>query len=91
MSLNTTQRMERNLALAEQHFLSVLDNPQLLEGIPQDAHVIYLPTDDPELLEANLEVANQLARSTGHNGAPKPIVLMLLPVQKVHTSNAPST
>jgi len=81
MTLSTMQIMERNLGLAEQHLSSVLENPQLFEGIPQDAHVIFLPAADPELLEANLEIASELARSMGDNGSRKPIVLMLLPVQ----------
>jgi hypothetical protein len=84
MSLSSAQMMDRNLALAEQHLLSVLENPQMLEGIPQNAHVIFLPEDDPALLEANLRLANQLARGMGHNGSRKPIILMLLPIQEDH-------
>lgn len=86
MSLSLTQIMERNLALTEQHLLNVLEHPHALEGIPQEAHVIFLPSHDPDLLEANLGIANRLARSMGHNGSGKPIVLVLLPVQEDHDS-----
>ena len=84
MSLSTRQVMDRNLALAETHLLNVLDDPRILDGIPENAHVIFLPANDPELLEANLGIANQLARQMGHNGSRKPIVLMLFPAQEDH-------
>lgn len=89
MSLNQTQIMERNLTLTERHLLSVLNEPQILEGIPHDAHVILLPADDRELLEANLEIAKQLALTLGHNGSRKPIVLLLLPAQEAQLVDRP--
>ena len=89
MSLNENQIMERNLALTEKHLLSALEEPQMLQGIPQDAHVILLPTDDRELLEANLAIANQLALTMGHNGSRKPIVLLLLPTQEEQSGDRP--
>ncbi len=88
MDLNAAQVMERNLTLAERHFLDVIDHPEILEGIPEDAHVIFLPANDPEVLEANLGIANQLARSLGHNGSRRPVVLLLLPAEEADTPHA---
>lgn len=89
MDLNVAQVMERNLTLAERHFLDVIDHPEVLEGLPEDAHVIFLPANDPELLEANLGIANQLARSLGHNGSRRPVVLLLLlPAEEADTPHA---
>lgn len=89
MSLDHIQIMERNLALTERHLLRALEEPQILEGIPRDAHVILLPADDRELLEANLAIANQLALTMGHNGSRKPIVLLLLPTEEAQPGDRP--
>ncbi len=82
MTLTKEQMMERNLELAEGHLLQVLEHPEILDHIPDGAHVILLPTDDPELFEANLEMANQLAREMRHDASNGPVILVLLPVER---------
>ena len=34
----------------------VLDDPELLGAVPDEAEIIFLPQSDPELCEANLEL-----------------------------------
>lgn len=72
--------MDRNLALSELHLLEILEHPELLSGIPEDAYVVLLPTDDQELFESNLALANRLIRRMSPNQSNKPITLVLLPV-----------
>ena len=81
MTLTKEQMMARNLDLAEEHLLRILENPELLDHIPDGAHVILLPSDDPELFEANLTMANQLAREMSQDGPREPVILVLLPVR----------
>ena len=71
--------MARNLDLAENHLLGILEHPERLSGIPDEAEVIFLPTDDPELLEANLAMANQIIREMSWNGPQDSVILVLLP------------
>ena len=78
--LNKEQSMDRNLALAESHLLEILERPELLDSIPEDAYVVLLPTDDQELFESNLALANRLIRRMSPNESNKPITLVLLPV-----------
>ncbi|MBS1251089.1 MAG: hypothetical protein MAG451_00119 [Anaerolineales bacterium] len=80
MTFAKEQMMERNLDLAEEHLLHVLEHPEILEQISDDAHVILLPVDDPELFEANLQMANQLDREMSHDASEGPVILVLLPV-----------
>ncbi|MFQ6057878.1 MAG: DUF5647 family protein [Anaerolineae bacterium] len=72
MTLTREEMFERNLALAKKRLLHMIENPEEIEAIPAGAHVINLPKDDPELLEANLALAIELAR----NGDGRPIVLI---------------
>lgn len=81
MRLTKEQMMERNLDLTEEHLLQILEYPEILEGIPDEAHVVLLPADDAELFEANLQMANQLAREMSHNAPQGPLILVLLPVR----------
>jgi hypothetical protein len=41
MGLTKEQMMERNLTLAETQVLGILECPQLLDSIPDGAHVIF--------------------------------------------------
>ena len=44
---------ERNLELTKQRLLKEIEDPETFEWIPQNARVINLPKDAPELLKAN--------------------------------------
>lgn len=50
--------MDRNLTLVGAHLQEVFADPTLLETIPQrGATVIFIPDDDPELAQANIDMA----------------------------------
>lgn len=36
----------------------VMENPDILEKIPNGAEIVFLPGDDPELCEENIRLAN---------------------------------
>lgn len=81
MTLTKKELMERNLNLAEEHLLQILNHPELLEHIPDNAHVVFLPTDDPEAFEANLQMANQMARDIRQDPSTEPVFLVLMPTK----------
>ncbi len=57
--MNEREQFERNLELAREFFGDLLDEP--VDRWPQDgAAVIFMPGEDPELAQANLEVAGSL-------------------------------
>jgi len=62
MTLSQEEMFERNLELTEQRLLKEIEAPEAFEWIPQNARVINLPKDAPELLRANLELATKLVR-----------------------------
>ena len=47
---------DRNLALAGQFLQAVLDDPALVEQIPDGATLVLIPDDDPELARFNLDL-----------------------------------
>jgi hypothetical protein len=57
--MNKQEIVDRNIELAKKRILHVLEHPE--DAPPNGAHVIELPRDDPELLEANLALAVRLA------------------------------
>lgn len=58
------EQFKRNHDLFEVFMVEALSNPELTEHIPSGAAVIFLPENDPELLEANMELA-RLKREEG--------------------------
>jgi hypothetical protein len=55
------EQVLRNLDLVE-HFLGqALDDPSMLDTIPDGGTIVLLPADDPELADANLRTARDLA------------------------------
>lgn len=72
MTLSQEEMFERNLELIKQRLLKEIEAPEAFEWIPHNARVINLPKDAPELLEANLELATNLARERDE----RPIVLI---------------
>ena len=49
--------MELNLEFAQY----ALENPEILEEIPKDATLVFLPEDDPEFCKQNLRLARTFA------------------------------
>ncbi len=59
------EQFRRNHELFETFMVEALHNPDLTRHIPQGAAVIFLPENDPELLNANLELARE-KQQEGH-------------------------
>lgn len=55
------EQFRRNHELFRIFMQEVLTNAEVRQRIPQDSEVIFLPEHDPELKEANLELAKALA------------------------------
>lgn len=51
--------MDRNLVLAGEQIQALLDDPVLLEQIPDGTTLVLLPDDDPELARHNREIGWQ--------------------------------
>lgn len=61
MTLSREEMFERNLELTKHRLLQELESPEAFKWIPPHARIINLPKDAPELMEANLQLAMQLA------------------------------
>ncbi len=53
---------DRNFDFFEAHMLAILDDPTLLDEIPNGATVVWLPDDDPELAAYNRALGEQRER-----------------------------
>jgi hypothetical protein len=47
-------RVTRNLELAGRFTRSIIENPAILDEIPNDGEIVLIPDDDPELADSNL-------------------------------------
>ena len=50
------EQFRKNNELFGLFMQQVLENPEFTEKIPQDAEIIFLPQNDPELCEINLKL-----------------------------------
>lgn len=67
MSYNQETIVEKNITLAFEFERYLQEHPTLLAQIPQDAEVVLLPKDDPELYRINLETAQKAQQASGHS------------------------
>jgi hypothetical protein len=58
--MNREEQFKRNHELFQVFMEQALDSPGLRESIPQDADLVFLPENDPELREANVALAGEL-------------------------------
>lgn len=62
MTKNQLKKMDiadRNLELIKEFNLYVLEHPEITEQLPEEATIILLPQDDPELCEVNKRIAKK--------------------------------
>lgn len=64
--LNDLEMGKRNAKLWSLHMKMVWDNPALLDEIPQDATVVFIPESDPELAAFNRELGALREREGRH-------------------------
>ncbi|MBF8264255.1 MAG: hypothetical protein HW384_119 [Dehalococcoidia bacterium] len=57
--MDREEQFQRNNELFRIFMQEVFDNPSFSVVIPQDAEIIFLPENDPELKEANLALAQE--------------------------------
>lgn len=57
-----TSFVDRNIDMGFDFIQQTMENPALLENIPNGAAIIHIPDDDPELAEHNLELAIGVVR-----------------------------
>jgi len=58
------EQFRKNNELMALFMQQVLDDPELLEAIPEEAEILFLPQNDPELCQENL----QLGKARQANG-----------------------
>lgn len=71
------QYAARNLDFIRDHLFAILDDAALLDEIPNGAHVVWLPDDDPELAAYNRAIGEQREREG------KTVLYKRVPVQDV--------
>lgn len=59
------EQFQRNLDHARDLLGHLLRNPAELDGIPEGAHIVAMPTDDPELCEANEAMLRRVRERAG--------------------------
>jgi hypothetical protein len=75
----TEAAVTRNLELVQGYIAAQLEHPDDMEQVPEGAHTILLPADDPESFERNLQIVidslrrgnNVYARHVTKDGRPK--------------------
>jgi hypothetical protein len=50
------EQFKKNNELMALFMQQVVEDPEFLEAIPEEAEILFLPQSDPELCEANLEL-----------------------------------
>jgi len=51
--------VQKNLTLSTEFSRYLLEHPEFAESLPDKAHVVLLPKDDPQLYRSNLETARR--------------------------------
>ena len=62
MSETATTATDRDTDLWVEFTHAIIDDPSILDDIPQGSTVALIPDDDPELAEVNLQKAIESAR-----------------------------
>ncbi len=60
----THEMAQKNIQAAGKFFLYLVEHPEEVDKVPDNAIVIGLPHDDPTLLEVNLRLASDIARNS---------------------------
>jgi len=81
--MNRKEQFRRNHALFGMFMRQVLANPNLTRKIPKGAEIIFLPENDPELYQANLELGKTV-RAKEHKRVVFIKITLLPQVQTVY-------
>jgi hypothetical protein len=66
-----------NLHLSAEFVKALISHPELFEDIPDNATIVFLPDDDPQLATSNMKIFDKLAN--GEIKAGGPVVRMRWP------------
>lgn len=55
--------VDRNITLAFDFVSIVLDDPAILDTVPEGATLVFLPDDDPAMVESNVQLGSEIARN----------------------------
>ena len=55
--MSNDRTFEKNVSLNTEFTRYALEHPDILDQIPNGARLVFLPEDDPELCQINLEMA----------------------------------
>lgn len=61
-SITPEDAVERNITLAFDFMAAIVDDPSLLDTIPEGATLVFLPDDDPAMVESNIQLGTDLVR-----------------------------
>ncbi len=67
MSYDQDTIIEKNITLSFEFTRYLQEHPVLFKQIPQNAEVVLLPKDDPELYRVNLETARKAQEAGASN------------------------
>ncbi len=77
MSITNNKTVAHNLDAFRDFFLTQLENPTLVDQIPDGTHIIILPHNDPSLLATNLKIAADIIQRMAVGDEPQsPVVLL---------------
>lgn len=79
------EQVHKNMELSEQFSLSALEHPEILEQIPEGAHVVFLPEDDPELAEQNQKLLDRLSQEQA-----TVVIVRMRPAERVVRTRVPT-
>lgn len=83
-TLEAEERIRRNMAFANEFLLAIIDDPSMLDAIPEDAYVFFVPEDDPAFAAASRRGADRVRRQ-GH-----PVYIRQIGRTKATTLTPPS-
>ena len=54
--------LEKNFALSAKFNEYIADNPLIMKGVPNTAHIVFIPKNNTELTKKNTKMAKEIAR-----------------------------
>jgi len=62
-STSSTGMAERNISAAFNFLAQIVDDPTILDTIPDRANIVFIPRDDPEAAAENIQLGVSIVRS----------------------------
>ncbi len=62
-STSSTSMIDRNIHAAFELAKQIVDDPSILDNIPDGASIVFIPRDDPEAAASNLQLGIKILQS----------------------------